>query len=161
VSRAAPPPLRLALAIAGVGEFALEIDAADEPQVAARIAELVDAGAYDGGEVRKLAYWLTIGLGRPAEPRKVSPRRIRHSKFEAGSIGWAWSKTPGDGDGSLFVTLHRQMGLDAPYAEIGRVVAGLELLEAMAPISQRVTRGKPPIGPAATQFMRREVDVRP
>jgi cyclophilin family peptidyl-prolyl cis-trans isomerase len=157
--RRAPPPLRLALAIVGVGEIALEVDAAAEPEVAARIAELVDVGAYAKGKIRKTADRVEIGLLWPALPRRVSPRRTKHSRFDRGSIGWAWSKTPGDGDGRLFIVFDRQPGLDAVYQEIGRVVAGLELLEAMPRVSERVIRGRPTIGPATIETVRRLVVV--
>ena len=154
-----PPPLVLELRLAGVDQVVtLTFDAESEPVICRRIGELADAGAYDGAALRSKAWWLqlelpadaTRALGRTA----VEPRRIRHSKFDAGSIGWSWEKVPSDGRGEFFITRTRQDALDSAYQQIGAVVGGLGALLALPIIPAAQLRGRARIEPAVVETIR-------
>ena len=138
-----PPPLLVQMQLSGVAEpIVLSFDREAEPDVVGRISELVDAGAYLGARLKSASYWLALELAAAPAPRRVEPRRVRHSKFDAGSVGWSWEKTPGDGRGEFFVTRDRQDGLDSSYQMIGHVAGGLAALLAIAPEPTRFIKGQ-------------------
>ncbi len=129
--------------LSGIAEpILLSFDREAEPDVASRISELVDAGAYLGARLKSASYWLALELAAAPVPRRVEPRRVRHSRFESGSIGWSWEKVPSDGRGEFFVTRDRQDGLDSGYQLIGQVVGGLPALLAIAPEPTRFIKGQ-------------------
>ncbi|MDR3472586.1 MAG: peptidylprolyl isomerase [Devosia sp.] len=107
---------------------------------AARIAELVDSGAYAGARLRSATWWLALELRHVPPPRRCEPSRVRHSRFDAGSIGWSWETTLGDGRGEFFITRDRQDGLDSAHQVIGHVAGGLAALPAIP--AEPARRGK-------------------
>lgn len=152
-----PPPLVADLKLIGLDQpVTLEFDTEAEPDVVARIAEMIKSGAYVGAEIKSRTWWLALELGR-ADPnhRRVEPRRVKHSAFGPGSIGWSWERVASDGRGEIFVTRERMDGLDASYAEIGRVTAGLEALLALPVIPDRRIAGAPPARPILVDSIRR------
>ncbi len=139
------------MVIRGVAEpIELEFDTESEPLAVARIADLVRRCAYDDAVLRVKPAWLALEL----PPGSVGPskapielRRIRHSKFSEGSIGWSWAMTPSDGRGEFFITFDRQDGLDSYYQEVGKITAGMAHLLAVRPppSPKLVRRPLPPI----------------
>jgi cyclophilin family peptidyl-prolyl cis-trans isomerase len=130
--------------VAGVGSIVLHLNAEAEPRVCTAIAALVRAGAYTGARLARAAHAISLSFAEERPRPRLEPRRVTHSHFARGSIGWSWSKTPADGNGELFVTLDRVEGLDAAYQEIGHVIgAGVALLDGLPIISSmRVVSGR-------------------
>jgi hypothetical protein len=157
---AGPSPLELTLAILDVGEVTLRLDARAEPEICGWIGAMADAGAYSGALLTRKLTWVALTFPGAVKAPRITPRRATHSRFDRGSIGWSWSAVPSDGAGELFITLARADGLDARYAEIGKVVGGLERLEALPILPAARLRGRAQIGPAVVaNLTRRRLDV--
>lgn len=132
-----PAPLVCELLLSGVTPIRLSFNREAEPVAVGRIAQLVEARAYDGATLQLTPYWLALHFGADVEiappKERIELRRVVHSKFIAGSIGWSWEKVAVDGRGEWFITLERVDGLDSPYQVVGEVTAGLEALLALKP----------------------------
>jgi hypothetical protein len=132
--------------------------------VAARLAELVDQGAYDGGKLQvvRTPIWATFTFRPGQEPvyRRAEPRRVRNSVHIPGAIGWSWSKVPSDGRGEFYIIVEgdppagapplaaQARGLDAQYQTIGNVdAAGLAALRSLPVISTMRIKGHAPVLP--------------
>lgn len=130
----------LELRLAGIdGIVTLALHTAAEPACAQRIAALAEAGVLDGVELRRRRELVELGDVDLATWAPLEPRRARHTSHIPGAIGWAWTRTPGDGRGSFYVMVEEERGFDAPYGIVGEVTAGLELLRAL-PVRPTVRR---------------------
>lgn len=156
-----PPPLVLLMRLAGAAEpIVLSFDREAEPAVVGRIEELVDLGAYDGARLRVKPATAAVELAADPAPRRVEPRRIRHSQHKVGAIGWSWSKTPGDGNGEFYIVRRDEPGYDAAYQTIGAVVGGLQVLLGLPVEPTALRPGQKPPAPTVIESVRRmDLDV--
>jgi cyclophilin family peptidyl-prolyl cis-trans isomerase len=154
---AGPPPIMLELRLEGLeGVVHLELDAGAEPDAARRIAEIADARGYDGQPLTRKPAWVVVsGIADEGRWDRLSLRRARHTTHLAGSIGWSWTKTPGDGRGGFYVMTDAERGLDAAHGIVGRVVEGLEILQAIPLTPTAIRRGQPAVEPTKIQTIRR------
>jgi hypothetical protein len=123
---AQPPPLKLEMRLKGVaGAVILALDIGPEPEACRRIAEISDAGGYDGQPLVRKASWVDVG-GIADEDRwkPISLRRARHTTHTVGTIGWSWTKTPGDGRGAFYIMTEAERGLDAAMVSSAKLRPG-------------------------------------
>jgi len=126
------------------------------PQHVARIKELAREGAYDGvifhrviegfmaqtgdvehgqaegGNIRRAG---TGGSDKPDLPAEFS--RIPHDR---GTLGAARSQNPNSANSQFFINFKDNHFLNGQYTVYGRVIAGMEHVDA-------ITRGEPPANP--------------
>ncbi|MBY6200474.1 peptidylprolyl isomerase [Maritalea mobilis] len=126
------------------------------PQHVARMKELAREGAYDGvifhrviegfmaqtgdvehgqaegGNIRRAG---TGGSDKPDLPAEFS--RIPHDR---GTLGAARSQSPNSANSQFFINFKDNHFLNGQYTVYGRVIAGMEHVDA-------ITRGEPPANP--------------
>lgn len=154
---AQPPPLKLEMRLKGVaGAVILALDIGPEPEACRRIAEISDAGGYDGQPLIPKASWVAVGgIAEEDRWKPISLRRARHTTHTVGAIGWNWSNTPGDGRGAFYVMTDDERGLDAAYGVIGHVATGIDILRALPLTPTAVRRGQVAPAPALLESVRR------
>jgi len=152
-----PPPILLELRLEGIaGAVTLALDVGPEPEAARRIAEIADAGGYDGQTLARKRAWAAVGgIADEDQWKPLALRRTRHTTHLAGSIGWSWTNTPVDGRGAFYVMTDAERGLDAAHGIVGQVTAGLEILAAIPLTPTAIQRGQPAVEPVKIEFMRR------
>jgi len=138
----------LRIEVAGEAEGVIEIDLLEDvaPQHVARIAALAEAGAYDqvvfhrviegfmaqtgdvqygrlGQDMRRAGFG---GSDRPDLPAEFSD-----IAFERGVVGMARSQDPDSANSQFFIMFGPEPRLDGLYTVVGRVTAGLDVLDAI------------------------------
>ncbi|MBW7921189.1 MAG: peptidylprolyl isomerase [Rubellimicrobium sp.] len=158
---AASPALATSLQIDVQGEangtITIELDEANAPLSAARLAELAREGAYDGvvfhrvidgfmaqtGDVQfgrsggNLAMAGTGGSNLPDLPAEFSS-----VPFERGVVGMARSQNPNSANSQFFIMFDAAPHLNGQYTVVGHVTSGLDVLD-------RIKRGDPRTGAVA------------
>jgi hypothetical protein len=148
----------------------LSIDAEAEPDVAARLRELVEGAAFDHGRaiITRTNIWAAVTFLAGQEPpcRRTEPRRVRHSQHVPGSVGWSWARVPSDGVGEFYVVTERDRapgehpeaaqarGLDATYQVVGHTdAAGLAALRSLPVVSTVRIKGRELVRPVAVDWI--------
>ncbi len=120
---------------AGVIDIAL--DGAPSPIAQANVAELARAGRYDGVRFHRVVPGFVAQGGDPrgdgyGGPGWLMPCEWSDTRYERGTVGIALAGK--DTGGSQFFVAHtRQPHLDGRFTVIGRVVAGLDVVDALLP----------------------------
>ncbi|MEQ8664472.1 MAG: peptidylprolyl isomerase [Rhodospirillales bacterium] len=116
------------------------------PGHAERVAELMNAGAYDNARFDFVRHGYAAEIALTGSPEGVGrgepiAAEINEQSFTRGTVGM--SRPPDDVDGAtgaFFIALGDASNLDGQYTAWGRVVYGLETLDALA-------EGRPPASP--------------
>jgi cyclophilin family peptidyl-prolyl cis-trans isomerase len=128
------------------------------PQHVARIKELTREGFYDGIVFHRVIDGFMAqtgdptGTGRGGSSKPNLPAEFSNTPFERGTIGMARTQDPNSANSQFFITFARTSHLDGQYTVWGRVVDGMEHVDA-------ITRGEPPRNPDAMLSVRVLADV--
>jgi len=146
------PNLVIDIAGAAKGQVIIDLAADTAPQHAAQIMALAKSGAYDGvifhrvidgfmaqtGDVqygKSGSDTAMAGMGGSAMPN--IPGEFTQETFARGIVGMARAQDPNSANSQFFIMFDDGPFLDGQYTVIGRVVAGMEVVDA-------ITRGEPP-----------------
>lgn len=141
------------------GAFAIRLDVARAPKTAASFAALTKQGFYDDLTFHRIAQGFVIQGGDPlgADPARMGSggpgysiveKPPRGLKYVHGVVAMAKTATePNGASGSqFFIVTAQDAGLPAQYALVGRVVEGLDVVDAIGalPLQQGANPGDGP-----------------
>jgi cyclophilin family peptidyl-prolyl cis-trans isomerase/HEAT repeat protein len=117
------------------GEVLLELFDSVAPTTVARFAELARAGAYDGLTFHRVVAGFVVQGGDPRGDGYGGPpwwQRCEDSPlgYERGTVGMALAGRD-TGGSQFFITLGPQHHLDGRYTVFGRVIEGMEHVDAL------------------------------
>ncbi len=126
-----------------LGEFEVEFFAEEAPQHVRQFLRFAQLGLYDGTSFHRIVPGFVIQGGNLADRQPAVPEKYQHllqplqAEFnqrlhEAGVLSMARAEDPDSGMDSFFVVLGRQEHLDGNYTAFGRVVRGMETVQAIA-----------------------------
>ncbi len=122
------------------GDVLLELDCPRAPLACLSFLQLASQGYYDGLPFHHLVPGGLLEGGDPRQDGRGGPGyhlrdELHGARFERGSLGLV---SPGRhlSSASFFLTLSRQPRLDGGATHLGRVVAGLEVLDRLGPEDQ-------------------------
>ncbi len=153
-----------------LGEMELELFAEQAPLTVANFLELADAGFYDGLSLHRVVKGFMVqggcpnGDGTGDGPRQLPLEAGRGEgavKHERGTIAMAHRADPNSGSCQFFVCHRDQPALNGNYAAFGKVVRGLEVLDAIADVPCALVPGGPDSGPSRPKQQVTIQSVRP
>lgn len=119
------------------GRIQFELAVLDAPITVENFSELARAGFYNGLAVHRVVPDFVIQTGDPRGDSEGGPGytirdEINERPYLRGTVGMAldWADTGGS---QFFITLSPQPQLDARYTVFGRVVDGMEVVDALQP----------------------------
>ncbi len=116
------------------------------PEHVARISELAKEGFYDGIIFHRVIPGFMAqtgdptGTGRGGSGKGKLPAEFSDIPFERGVVGMARTSDPNSADSQFFIMTAAAPHLNGQYTVWGRVVEGMEVVDALAP-------GEPPARP--------------
>jgi peptidylprolyl isomerase len=148
----AGPNLIIEITGAANGQVVVDLAADTAPLHAAQVAALAKAGAYDGvifhrvidgfmaqtGDVqygKSGADTAMAGMGGSEMPNIAA--EFTQETFARGVVGMARAQDPNSANSQFFIMFNDGPFLDGDYTIVGRVVSGMEVVDAIA-------RGEPP-----------------
>ncbi|HWL72094.1 MAG TPA: peptidylprolyl isomerase [Geminicoccus sp.] len=128
------------------GKVTVELRPDLAPNHVARIKELARDGFYDGivfhrvipGFMAQTGDPTGTGMGGSDKPNLKA--EFTRTPFERGTLGMARSQNPNSANSQFFICFDRSDWLDGQYTVFGKVVDGMELVDAIA-------KGEPPANP--------------
>jgi cyclophilin family peptidyl-prolyl cis-trans isomerase len=149
----APPPMTIdpeksytAVIKTEKGDIRIELFAADAPQTVNNFVFLARDGFYDGVTFHRVIPDFMAQAGDPTGtgaggPGYTIPDEFSERTHEAGVISMANTGEPNSGGSQFFITYTPQHHLDGHHSVFGRVVEGMEVVEAITP---RESPNEPP-----------------
>jgi cyclophilin family peptidyl-prolyl cis-trans isomerase len=137
------PHDRARIQVEGLGEIQIELLSELAPGTVARFAELAAAGFYDGLTFHRVVPGFVIQAGCPLtrnqDPRddgkggSGTPVADEFSDLPQvrGVVAMAHKGSPGTADSQFFIVHQDSRFLDGDYTAFGRVVSGLEVVDAI------------------------------
>jgi peptidyl-prolyl cis-trans isomerase B (cyclophilin B) len=128
------------------GDIRLELFAADAPQTVNNFVFLAREGFYDGVTFHRVIPDFMAQAGDPTGsgsggPGYTIPDEFSERTHEAGVLSMANTGRPNSGGSQFFITYTPQHHLDGRHSVFGRVIEGMDVLEAITP---HQTPGEPP-----------------
>ena len=131
------------LTIKDYGDIKIELDRKNAPISSANFTELVKKGFYDGLTFHRVIQHFMIqggdprgtGVGGPGYSIKGEfiangvPNRLSHTR---GAISMARAQDPDSAGSQFFICDKDDFFLDGQYAAFGKVIEGLEVVDAIA-----------------------------
>lgn len=169
VAHAAETPVRVAI-VTNHGDITVELDTAKAPKTVANFLAYVDEGFYAGTVFhRVIADFMIQGGGLTADLVKkpthapVDNEAANGLKNLRGSIAMARTSEPHSATAQFFINHRDNANLDHPsfdgwgYAVFGRVVAGMDVVDAIAalPTGTREGRRDVPLETVTIESIRR------
>ena len=128
------------------GQVVIDLDTTHAPKHVAQIVALAKSGAYDGvvfhrviegfmaqtGDVKfgkKGGDTSMAGMGGSQRPDL--PAEFSAVSFERGVVGMARSMDPNSANSQFFIMFAPAPHLDGQYTVVGRVIAGMEVVDAI------------------------------
>ena len=152
-SLAAPAAAQRVLLATSAGDITLELDAEKAPKTVANFLEYVKSGHYDGTIFHRVIDGFMIQGGGFTADMVQRPTRApiplesnNGLKNERGAIAMARTAIPDSATAQFFINLVDNPRLDHPnpdghgYAVFGRVVGGMEVVDAIRKV-ETVSRG--------------------
>ena len=135
-------PILVQMDIAGYGTIILELDPEAAPLTVANFVKLVDEGFYNGLTFHRIIDGFMIqggdprgnGTGGSAETIKGEFQAngwTNPLKHERGVISMARSSQPNSASSQFFIMHQAAPHLDGQYAAFGRVISGIEVVDAI------------------------------
>ncbi|TVQ35855.1 MAG: peptidylprolyl isomerase [Geminicoccaceae bacterium] len=128
------------------------------PNHVERIKELAREGFYDGVIFHRVIPGFMAqtgdptGTGRGGSTKPNLEAEFSHVPFERGTIGMARTNDPNSANSQWFICFEPASHLNGQYTVWGRVIEGMELVDAIAP-------GQPPRNPDRIVSLRVAADV--
>jgi cyclophilin family peptidyl-prolyl cis-trans isomerase/HEAT repeat protein len=118
------------------GVIEIELNVVEAPVTSLTFIELARAGFYDGIKVHRLVPNFVIQAGDPRGDGRGGPGFTQRDEFSVlpyvrGTVGMALGGRD-TGGSQFFIAVSPQPHLDGQYTVFGRVVAGLDLLDAIS-----------------------------
>ncbi len=157
VARAAEPEDTLYLEL-DTGRVVIELLPNVAPAHVARIKELTREGFYNGVVFHRVIPGFMAqsgdptGTGRGGSDRPDLPAEFSSLPFERGTVGAARTADPNSANSQWFITFGPTPHLNGDYTVWGRVIDGMEAVDAIAP-------GEPPVEPTQIIEARIAADV--
>lgn len=128
------------------GEVTIETMPDKAPGHVARIKELADSGFYDGLKLHRVIEGFMAQMGCPRGNGTGGSGKKLQAEFndvshQRGVCSMARAQDPNSGDSQFFICFDDASFLDGQYTVWGKVVAGMENVDA-------VERGEPPRNPS-------------
>lgn len=143
------------------GSFTIALDTAQAPKTAASFASLARAGFYDDLTFHRIAPGFVIQGGDPLGDGTGGPgysvveKPPRDLQYTHGVVAMAKTATePHGASGSqFFVVTGEDVGLPPQYALVGRVVEGLDIVDAIGalPLDSADPQGSTPVDPVVIE----------
>jgi cyclophilin family peptidyl-prolyl cis-trans isomerase len=116
------------------GTIVIEMYADVAPRTVARMAELANAGFFDGIVFHRVVENFVIQAGDPLGTGEGGsgisiPAEFSHLHYLRGSVGMARSDDINSNDSQFFICLSDQPHLDSKYTLFGQVVSGTEVID--------------------------------
>ncbi|MCX7645141.1 MAG: peptidylprolyl isomerase [Rhodobacteraceae bacterium] len=129
----------------------IEIDLFEDraPKHVERIVTLAEAGAYDGvvfhrvipgfmaqtGDVEfgRRGQGTLAAAGTGGSPLPDLPPEISDVRFERGVVGMARGASPDSANSQFFIMFEPAPHLDGQYTAVGRVIIGMDVVDAIKP----------------------------
>ena len=156
----------LVIALAG-GEVVIEMLPDVAPRHVEQIKALARAGEYDGVAFHRVieGFMAQTGdvrhgnaggdarrAGTGGSDRPDLPAEFSRLPFDRGVVGMARSQNPNSGNSQFFIMFKEGHFLNGQYTVWGRVVSGMEHVDA-------IPRGEPPADPGRMKSVRVAADV--
>jgi peptidyl-prolyl cis-trans isomerase B (cyclophilin B) len=116
------------------------------PYTAGNFLELVESGFYNGLSFHRVESWVVqggdptgTGNGNFVDPDTHQPKFLRleiHPRLnhnQAGAVAMARSQSPNSASCQFYITKYPMPQLNGKYAVFGRVLSGMEAVQAMRP----------------------------
>ncbi|MFN3605745.1 MAG: peptidylprolyl isomerase [Cypionkella sp.] len=151
----AGPNLVIDITGAANGQVVIDLAADTAPQHTAQIVSLAQSGAYDGVVFHRvidgfMAQTGDVQFGKSGADTSMAgmggselpniPAEFTAETFDRGVVGMARAQDPNSANSQFFIMFAPGPFLDGQYTIIGRVVSGMEVVDAIA-------RGEPPEQP--------------
>ncbi len=139
---------QLQLEVAGEAEGVIKIDLLEAvaPENVARVVTLANAGSYDGVVFHRvidgfMAQTGDVAFGRLGDNLNMAmagrgnsdlpdlPAEFSEISFERGVVGMARTSAPDSANSQFFIMFASAPHLDGQYTVVGRVVAGMEIVD--------------------------------
>ena len=140
------------------GRVVIELRPDLAPRHAERLKELAREGFYDGVIFHRVIPGFMAqtgdptGTGRGGSELPDLPAEFSDARFERGTIGMARTADPNSANSQFFINFAPTPHLDGQYTVVGRVVEGMEHVDAIA-------TGEPPANPDRIVRMQVASDV--
>jgi peptidylprolyl isomerase len=149
------PNLVIDITGAANGQVVIDLAADTAPQHTAQIVALAQTGAYDGVVFHRvidgfMAQTGDVQFGKSGGDTSMAgmggselpniPAEFTPETFDRGVVGMARAQDPNSANSQFFIMFAPGPFLDGQYTIIGRVVSGMEIVDAIA-------RGEPPAVP--------------
>lgn len=148
--KASPTP-RAVITLEKGGQITLELFPADAPGHVENFTTLARKRFYDGQRFHRVEDWVVqagdpqsktlrmdderVGTGGAGYTLKAEFNKRPH---ERGALGMARDDDPDSASSQFYITLKPARGLDGQYTVFGRVVKGMELVDALK-VGDRIT----------------------
>lgn len=121
-----------------IGNITLELFAKDAPATVNNFVFLARDHYYDGITFHRVIPGFVAQAGDPTGtgsggPGYTIPDEVNANKFLDGTVGMAKTSAPNSGGSQFFIDYAPQPGLDGGYTAFGKVVAGRDVLDKIAP----------------------------
>ncbi len=137
---------RLVFNLSSGGDVVIKLRPDLAPGHVQRITELAEKGFYDGVTFHRVIPGFMAqtgdptGTGRGGSDKPDLKAEFSKAPFERGTLGMARSQSPNSANSQFFICFDRADWLDGQYTVFGKVVDGMELVDAIA-------KGEPPANP--------------
>lgn len=152
-----------ATVVTNCGTFEITLDAGRQPRTAGSFAALARSGFYDGLSFHRIARGFVIQGGDPTGQGVGGPgysiveQPPRDARYTHGVVAMAKKATDPDGtSGSqFFIVTGDDAQLPPQYALLGRVTAGLEVVDTIddQPLESSDPQGSPPVDPIVIEHI--------
>jgi peptidyl-prolyl cis-trans isomerase B (cyclophilin B) len=137
------------------GDITLEFFPADAPRHVENFVKLVKSGFYDGQRFHRVEPGFVVQIGDPQSktlpmndprmgtggPGYTIKAEFNGRKFERGVLGMARRSEPDSAGSQIYIMLGAAPHLNGQYTAFGRVVSGMELVDAIK-VGDRVKTAK-------------------
>jgi peptidylprolyl isomerase len=168
LAQADGPGPNLVIEVEGKGRVVIDLRDDLAPRHVAQITALAAEGAYDGVVFHRvidgfMAQTGDVQFGRGPDLSRAGtggshlpdlPAEFSDETFDRGTVGMARAQDPDSANSQFFIMFAPGPFLDRQYTIVGRVVAGMEVVDA-------ITRGDGPNGEVANPDRMAKVTVQP
>jgi HEAT repeat protein/cyclophilin family peptidyl-prolyl cis-trans isomerase len=118
------------------GAIRIELDPEAAPLTVESFVSLARKGFFDGLSVHRVVPNFVVQTGDPRGDGEGGPGytirdELNERPYLRGTVGMALDPWPDTGGSQFFITLSPQPHLDAKYTVFGRVIAGMEVVDAI------------------------------
>ena len=129
------------------GEFTIELDQKAAPKTAASLVALAEAKFYDGTAFHRIVPGFVIQGGDPTATGGGGPgystvdKPPADARYTKGVVAMAKTgqEAPGTAGSQFFVVVGADAGLPPDYAVVGKVSAGMEVVESIGQLGDPAT----------------------